>query len=453
MKIGVIGPEITANVIKRVSERELPDVQFVYRCSEFYEESAELADAYQKERDVDAILFTGPTNFAYARKRLTPTIPWSYLPHSRTAALQAFLEAIAVHSSNLKAISVDRYDPNLLQQVLEGVGIHGTAIFRAPYDFEEPGFEKKLLDFHRRCYQSGQVSACFTSMEHIMEPLRVEGIPCVRIYPAEEVVQEQVYHLQILNISARENQGKLAVIVIHFDYIFDEEEDLFIREWEKMKYQNEFKEQVYAAAQRMEAAVFGSGLDQFFIATSRNMLMNGFLKKYEHWKLLQFGQRSPAFRVWLGIGIGNTMLEAKSRAHMALNHSMADRPGSSYLAEDEHQATRLQAAGSEGSAEHSASYFARKIQVGIDTLEKIDRVLREYGDTVTSDELSERLGITPRSVNRILSRLEEEGCVTLVGKRSTGKGRPARVMRLTLPESLRREEDLSPRSRLGWPQT
>lgn len=139
MKIGVIGPEITANVIKRVSERELPDVQFVYRCSEFYEESAELADAYQKERDVDAILFTGPTNFAYARKRLTPTIPWSYLPHSRTAALQAFLEAIAVHSSNLKAISVDRYDPNLLQQVLEGVGIHGTAIFRAPYDFEEPG--------------------------------------------------------------------------------------------------------------------------------------------------------------------------------------------------------------------------------------------------------------------------------------------------------------------------
>lgn len=268
-------------------------------------------------------------------------------------------------------------------------------------------------------------------------PWRAEGIPCVRIYPAEEVVQEQVYHLQILNISARENQGKLAVIVIHFDYIFDEEEDLFIREWEKMKYQNEFKEQVYAAAQRMEAAVFGSGLDQFFIATSRNMLMNGFLKKYEHWKLLQFGQRSSAFRVWLGIGIGNTMLEAKSRAHMALNHSMADRPGSSYLAEDEHQATRLQAAGSEGSAEHSASYFARKIQVGIDTLEKIDRVLREYGDTVTSDELSERLGITPRSVNRILSRLEEEGCVTLVGKRSTGKGRPARVMRLTLPESLR----------------
>lgn len=376
MKIGVIGPEITANVIKRVSERELPDVQFVYRCSEFYEESAELAPTPIKKSGMWTPSFSpGQPTSPMARKRLTPTIPWSYLPHSRTAALQAFLEAIAVHSSNLKAISVDRYDPNLLQQVLEGVGIHGTAIFRAPYDFEEPGFEKKLLDFHRRCYQSGQVSACFTSMEHIMEPLRAEGIPCVRIYPAEEVVQEQVYHLQILNISARENQGKLAVIVIHFDYIFDEEEDLFIREWEKMKYQNEFKEQVYAAAQRMEAAVFGSGLDQFFIATSRNMLMNGFLKKYEHWKLLQF--RPTVFRLPGVAGHrhwATPWLEAKSRAHMALNHSMADRAGSSYLAEDEHQATRLQAAGSEGSAEHSASYFARKIQVGIDTLEKIDRV-------------------------------------------------------------------------------
>ena len=111
-----------------------------------------------------------------------------------------------------------------------------------------------------------------------MEPLVAEGIPCVRIYPAEEIVQEQVYHLQILDLSARENQGKLAVIAIHFDYTFDSEQGLFIREWEKMQYQNEFREQVYAAAQRMEAAVFGDGLDHFFILTTRSMLMNAFLK-------------------------------------------------------------------------------------------------------------------------------------------------------------------------------
>ena len=72
--------------------------------------------------------------------------------------------------------------------------------------------------------------------------------------------------------------------------------------------------------------------------------------------------------------------------------------------------------------------------MGTDTLEKLQRVLRQYGDTMTSEELAQRLNITARSVNRIITRLEEEGCVTIVGKRSTGKGRPARVMKLTLPE-------------------
>lgn len=103
-----------------------PDVQFVYHCSEFYEQAGEMAAAFQAQREVDAILFTGPTNFAYARKRVSPTIPWSYLPHSRTAALQALLEAMAVHGSDLKAISVDRYEPELMRQVLEGAGIQGT---------------------------------------------------------------------------------------------------------------------------------------------------------------------------------------------------------------------------------------------------------------------------------------------------------------------------------------
>ncbi|WP_295586340.1 helix-turn-helix domain-containing protein [uncultured Oscillibacter sp.] len=444
MKIGVIGPSITVNIIKNVAQRDLSDVQFIYHCSEFYEQSAEMAAAFQADREVDAILFTGPTNFAYARKRVAPTIPWSYLPHSRTAALQALLEAVAVHGSDLKAISLDRYEPPLMRQVLERAGIHNSEILLAPYDFEEPGYEKKLQDFHRGCYLRGEVSACFTSMEHIMEPLVAEGIPCVRIYPAEEIVQEQVYHLQVLNLSARENQGKLAVIAIHFDYTFDSEQDLFIREWEKVQYQNEFRERVYTAAQRMEAAVFGEGLNHFFIVTTRSMLMNAFLKNKEHWKLLQFGQRSAEFQVWMGIGIGNTMLESKSRAAMALNHAVREHSGTSFLMEEEGCALTPLDTTPAPQPEQAAAFFARKIQVSMDTLSKIRQCLRTKGDTLTSDELAQAMGITARSVNRIITRLEEEGCVTVVGRRSTGKGRPARVMKITLPDSLCWEERENP---------
>ena len=440
MKIGVIGPEITVNVIRKVAEKDLPDIQFAYRCSEFFEQSADFAALFQSEKDVDAILFTGPTNYAYARKRLVPTIPWGYLPHNRTSALQAFLEATSIYNSDLKAISVDRYDSELMRNVLESGGIHDTKIIRAPFDFEEPGFEKKLQDFHRECYLSGEVSVCFTSMEHIYEPLRAEGIPCIRIYPSEEVVHEQVYHLQILDISAKENQGKHAIIGIKFDYIFDDIQDLPAREWEKVQYQNEFKERVYAVAQRLEAAVFYEGYDHYFITTSRHMLMNNFLKNGEHSRFLQLARRSPSYKVWIGIGIGTTMLEAKSRASMALNQSRADQAGGFYLVESENQTIEVLPMKEVSSLDQTLAFFAKKVQISTDTLTKIQRVIRKHGDTMTSEELSAYLNITSRSVNRIIARLEEEGCVTIVGRRSTGKGRPARVMKLALPELFTPEE-------------
>lgn len=75
MKIGVIGPETTVKVIKDVAERDTTDVQFVYCCTEFYEESGEVADRLQRQKDVDAILFSCPTNYAYARHRVKPAIP------------------------------------------------------------------------------------------------------------------------------------------------------------------------------------------------------------------------------------------------------------------------------------------------------------------------------------------------------------------------------------------
>ena len=435
MKIGVIGPETTAAVIRQVAEEELPDVQLVLRCSAFFEESAAIAEAFQNEREVDALLFTGPTNYAYARKRLTPTIPWNHLPHNRTSAFQALFEAAVVHHSDLRAISVDRYEVELLREVLEGSGLRGTEILRAPYDEETYDFERKLLEFHRACYREGRVSVCITSMEHIHEPLLAEGIPCIRVYPAKEVVKEQIYHLQLLNLSAAENRGRLAIIAIHFDYVFDDERDLVLREWEKMRYQNAFKERIYTIAQRLEAAVFDAGVDHFFIVTTRRMLENAFLKNHEHAKLLQFGRRAPQYQVWLGIGIGNTLLEPKSRAAMALNHAIADRSGASYLVESEQAISGLPASwDGENTAAYGLQRLARETGLSAATLRKLAAALDRDGGAVTSEQLSRRLHITPRSVNRLVSRLEEAGCVTTVGKQTAGKGRPARVMRITLPD-------------------
>lgn len=432
MKIGVIGSHATVNVIRKVVERTRPDMQFIYRCSDYYEQSADAAKELQKT-DIQGLLFSGPTNYNYSKKRVEQTVPWAYIPHNYATILQALMQAIVQYQCDLTRISVDVYEPELFRKALFQVGITDAHV-AAPslYSPEQENFEAQLLAFHKQCYENKTASVCFTNMEHIYQPLRDAGIPAIRISTVEDVVLEQIYRLQILNLSTQENHGRMAAVQIYFDYSFDDEHNLSIREWEKMKYQNQMKEQIFEIAQRMDAASFDEGGSHFHIFTTKNTLMNVFLKKGEHLKLLRYAQISPRYRIWIGMGIGNTPLEAKSRAAMALNHAIADQSGSYYLAESENQVT---APMEYVEPQNIDTYFAQKLHISDMSFLKLCEILKNYGESITSAELAKHLEITERSANRIIARLEKEGCVTMIGKRSEGKGRPARVMKIVLPFS------------------
>ena len=61
-------------------------------------------------------------------------------------------------------------------------------------------------------------------------------------------------------------------------------------------------------------------------------------------------------------------------------------------------------------------------------------ILKIYNiDETTSKELSQLYGITLRSMNRIISKLEENGYVEIIGKKKLSKkGRPSRILRIKL---------------------
>ena len=47
MKIAVTGPESTVSMIRGVMERNIPDIQATYRCTEFFEETPEMVRRIQ----------------------------------------------------------------------------------------------------------------------------------------------------------------------------------------------------------------------------------------------------------------------------------------------------------------------------------------------------------------------------------------------------------------------
>lgn len=428
MKIGVTGSDHICDRIQKTLEKRMPDLEVVYRRSNDYRYGLEAAAQFQKGK-VSGIIFTGPTNYHYALKRLEPNVPWTFLPHNQASILKALAESAVRYSCVPDVISIDMYEEQLVQGTLEEIGISNGRVLVAHGSSPNQGdFQDALTDFHRYNYFHNGAKICFTNMEKTYEALSAEGIPCIRISVSEDVILEQVYHLQFLENTAQKNRGQSASVQIYFDYSFDQETDLSLREWEKVHYQNEMRELIYSAAHRMGAAAFSEGASIFYIMSSRPVLMREFIQNGEYQKILFHGQQTPHNRLWIGIGYGDTPMGAKSRAAMALNHSIADRSGANYIAEDEHQFTEIKI---NDPTDHTA-YLLHRLHISSSTYEKLKEILRSHDQVITSAQLAADMGITERSANRLILRLEQENCVTTIGKISGGRGRPTRIMKITL---------------------
>lgn len=243
---------------------------------------------------------------------------------------------------------------------------------------------------------------------------------------------DKVHFPQLKQLMHEKMNGKYAVIAIYYNYIFDSENDLSLREWDKLHYQNQIKEYIYTIAHKLQAAVFIDDMVSFFIVTSRDMLDTIFFKQKEHIKLLQFGQQLSIFRVFIGIGLGNSMLEAKSRSTMALNNAIQDVETRAYIADNESKAV-VAAISDSINRVNTLQEIAKQCGLSINTLQNVKAALEKTDNPVTSEDLAMVMGLKIRSINRILSKLEDIDCVTVVAKINTGKGRPARVLKINLP--------------------
>ena len=245
--------------------------------------------------------------------------------------------------------------------------------------------------------------------------------------------RERINNLQPnTNYIETNQQGSFAVIAIYYNYIFDQESDLSLREWDKIRYQDQIKEYVYTIAHKLQAAVFLDDMVSFYIVTSKDTMEEGFLKAREHIKLLQFGQKLAQYRVFIGIGVGDNMLEAKLRSTMALNHSFQDAKTRAYIASNEKDAMVTDMAGLE-SVNHTLSDIAKKCGLSITTLTHFKEALAKTGNPAKSENLAEAMGLNVRSINRIINKLEDVHCATIIAKDSNGKGRPARIIKISLP--------------------
>lgn len=428
MRLGIIGSQATISAVTRAVSKHLGDVYPVPRPVDYGYQALAAATQLQKEGLADAILFTHPLDFHHTRTNLTPILPWRFIPHSQAAIMVALLTSMSAHLVRPRGISMDWEDATLFREVLAQVGLGETTLSQPTPSVLNAQDIQPLVRFHRDAHQSGQVSLCLTSREPVQRALVARNIPCHLLLPGAEAVIEQVYRLRVMGLAHSRQQGKLAVIAVRFEYFFDDIEHFTAREWEKLKYHNAFREHLHMTAQQMQAAVFASGTDYFYMVTTQEQLNLNFLQNQAYLELLQFGRHAPERLIWAGIGVGDSVLEARSRATMALNQSTADAQGHFHLVTDESQPANPLA-----QPEPGVPPSPPILPIQGARLAKLRQILDTYGTTLDAETLARHLGVTTRSANRIITQLEDAGLAHLVGTRTTGKGRPARILQIHLP--------------------
>ena len=113
---------------------------------------------------------------------------------------------------------------------------------------------------------------------------------------------------------------------------------------------------------------------------------------------------------------------------MALNHSIADRSGANYIAEDEHQFTEIKI---NDPTDHTA-YLLHRLHISSSTYEKLKEILRSHDQVITSAQLAADMGDHGAERQPADSAAGTGKLCDHDRQISGGRGRPARIMKITL---------------------
>lgn len=140
------------------------------------------------------------------------------------------------------------------------------------------------------------------------------------------------------------------------------------------------------------------------------------------------------FPVSVGYGIGKNITEARSHAEAALKESFYAK-GSFVIDENGNligPLNRSHCVTIQKTMSEQLYRIAEQCKLSTLTIQKLNTILQITGtNKMTSQDLSEHLGVTLRNANRILNQLEKGGAATMVySHSSTSKGRPVKVYEL-----------------------
>ncbi|MBQ7795551.1 MAG: hypothetical protein IJ374_03205 [Lachnospiraceae bacterium] len=439
MKILVAGGKRTVGIIQSVAEHTKLYVDLEYLYTETYEEI--VLELQKRQLAYDGILFTGASPFEYVNHRVDPLIPWEALPNTPQAFLAALLKAGYMNQWDLTKVSVDTYPSEMIHSVYEEIGLHMDQIhlYIARFQPNDPDYTNQLIAFHVDNYNSRRAAFCITNSIAVSTSLTEQQIPHIKIDPPTEIIIQQINALRLKHQLKMAEHNLVATIMVDIEIYRDQLYE--ISELERFRSENEAKETVYFFARNIRAAIFEISDGRFVLFTTLHQLEQ-YSDNFRSFPLFQNIRRSENINhIFIGIGLGADSYSSKRNADNSLIRAHRQKRDCLFLTyEDGTIAGPLtyevtsQEENPASTANQRLLEISLRTQIGMNTLKKLESMIRQYSIEVTTPQrLSELMNMSLRNMNRLLAKLEENGYVKIVGKETRGtSGRPSRLIRFYL---------------------
>ena len=433
MRIGIIGPSSSVqSVLTEATASSLPVVcvPLVYNS---YEESVALVE---KNRDkVDAFLFSGASPYHYALGHIQPKELWDFMPRSVNSLLCAMLKAVYTEGCNIKRISMDSYDEELLRLAYAEIGLSAQDVTILSQQFRPtaPAYIDRLIAFHCDNLRNNRAEFCLTGIQQVYTAVRAANLPATKVFATSEMIVQQLQKMYLQHALKSNDKNNLAVISVQVS--FAKEQSLYGRSdlqfhTDRTKTLNE----VYAFAQSIGAAVEVEGNERCRLYITEYRL-ESVSKLFSEMPLLRELQRlDEVMLVAIGIGLGRLPAEAKYHADLARDRALKARRSCFFIiyADNRIVGPIVDASRRKQSVvvDRTLHNISAKTGIGLDRLHHLERILRRNGlETATPNELASLCGLSLCTMNRLLVKLEKSGFIRVVGKKaSLPLGRPSRLV-------------------------
>lgn len=406
-----------------------------------YADEGAAASAVVKVREqVDSLLFAGPLPYDHALAEGEIGRPSVVVPQGGPALHAALIRALTADSSGESRdahqsagantvrmdparLSVDSVSEAELREAYEEVDLNPDRVHVLPYSASLQATD--FVEFHADRFRSGKTTGAISTVPSTVQTLRSMDVPVLRMVPSTLTVRQALSNAILAGSGSRFEEARLAVILAQLPQRTLPAQGNAGQYWFQ-ELRLSLHRELLVEARRLDAIVVDAGPRGFLLLSTVGALRS----LTDELTTAPFVGRisdTLGMEIAVGIGIGNTAIEAETYAYRAADETSEHLSEAAVVGPS---GVRLRLPGRGGPPAQAQAHDSKDLAT-VNTL--IDKLSADGQDryVIDAERAAQILEVTLRTARRTLQNLVDAGLAWPVPPSRTKKaGRPPLTFQL-----------------------